>query len=120
MLTKADPTLEDGVCTALLSCQFMKGVPHSLRLKVLESNLTPKVKEMSEFVKRFCAIHRSDDSLPCFTTLAAPKHAHMIDGDTLHVAIDKRTSAITAVAIDQRDLCASLGPSPLQRNPGNQ
>ena len=120
ILAKADPMLEDGTCTALLSCQFMKGLPNSLHLKLLESNPTPTLKEMSEFVKRFHAIHRSDDSLSCFTTLATPQNAHMIDGDTLHTAIDKLTAAVTTLAIDQKDLCASLGSSALQRNPGGR
>ena len=120
ILTKVDPTLEESARTALLSRQFMKGLPNSLRLKLLESNPTPMLKEMSEFVKRFRAVHRSDDSLPCFTTLATPQHAHMIDGDTLHAAIDKLTTAVTALAVDQKDLRASLDPSPLQRNPGGR
>ena len=98
ILMKADPTLEDGERTALLSRQFMKDLPHSLRLK-------------------FRAVHRSDDSLPCFTTLSTPQPAHMIDGDTLHAAINKLTAAVTVLAVDQKDLRASLGPSPLQRTP---
>ena len=112
ILAKADPTMKADASTALLSRQFMKGLPPSLRLKLLECNPTPTLTEMTDFVTRFRAVHRSDDSVPCFTTQATPANAHVTDDDGLHASINKLTAAVTALAMDQKDLRASLGPVP--------
>ena len=45
-LTKADPSLGDSAREVLLARQFMRGLPEGLRLKLLESNPTPSLKEM--------------------------------------------------------------------------
>ena len=62
ILSKADPDLTDAAREILLSRQFMKGLPSQLRLKLLENNPTPTLKEMAEFVQRFRAVYRPNES----------------------------------------------------------
>lgn len=59
LLSKADPTLSTDAKTALLTRQFSKGLPPSLKLKMLEHNPTPTLDEMIEFTQRFRALSRS-------------------------------------------------------------
>ena len=56
LLSKADPTLSPDAKTALLTRQFSKGLPPSLKLKMLEHNPTPTLNEMIEFTQRFRAL----------------------------------------------------------------
>ena len=42
--------------TALLTRQFSKGLPTTLKLKMLEHNPTPTLDEMVEFTQRFRAL----------------------------------------------------------------
>ena len=115
ILAKADPTLTDAASTALLSRQFIKGLPPSLRLKLLEHNPTPTLTEMTDFVARFRAIHRTDESAPCFSLQATPEGDNVND-HSLHASISKLTAAVTALTTDQKDLRASLQPLPPQRS----
>eukprot|EP00794_Sanderia_malayensis_P017907 gene17907-19685_t len=46
--SKADPTLQEDARHALLSRQILKGLPAHLRLKLLEHNPTPSLKEMTD------------------------------------------------------------------------
>ena len=62
--TKADSDLKDDARDALLSRQFMCGLPADLRPKLLENNPTPSLDEMTDFVQRFRAVHHSDDRNP--------------------------------------------------------
>jgi hypothetical protein len=54
ILSKADPSLSNDAKTALR--QFSKGLPPTLKLKMLERNLTPTLDEMVEFTQRFRAL----------------------------------------------------------------
>ena len=65
ILSKADPTLSEDAKTALLTRQFSRGLPPSLKLKMLEHNPTPTLAEMIEFTQRFRA-------LGCPTTAEIP------------------------------------------------
>ena len=56
ILSKADPTLSNDAKTALLTRQFSRGLPPTLKLKMLEHNPTPTLNEMVEFTKRFRAL----------------------------------------------------------------
>ena len=56
ILSKADPTLSGDAKTALLTRQFSRGLPPSLKLKMLEHNPTPTLAEMIEFTQRFRAL----------------------------------------------------------------
>ena len=116
ILAKADPTLTDASSSALLSRQFTKGLPPSLHLKLLEDNPTPTLREMTDVVARIQAIHRGDDSTPCFTMQATPNGDAVPESLSLHDSISKLTTTVTALTMDQKDLCASLAPLPPQRN----
>ena len=56
ILSKADPTLSNDAKTALLTRQFSRGLPPTLKLKMLEHNPTPTLNEMVEFTQRFLAL----------------------------------------------------------------
>jgi hypothetical protein len=56
ILSKADPCLSNDTKTALLTRQFSKGLPPTLKLKMLEHNPTPTLDEMVEFTQRFCEL----------------------------------------------------------------
>ncbi|CAB4002019.1 ac transposable element-derived 4 [Paramuricea clavata] len=53
ILSKADPTLSNDAKTALLTRQFLRGLPPTLQM--LEHN-PPTPNEMVEFTQRFCAL----------------------------------------------------------------
>ena len=55
LLDRTDPDLTEDAKTALLSRQFMKGLPSTLRLRLLESNPTPTLAKMAEFAHHFRA-----------------------------------------------------------------
>ena len=50
----------------------MKGLPEQLRPKLLESDPTPKLDTMINFIRRFRAVHRATDPV---LSLPAPTHA---------------------------------------------
>ena len=56
ILSKADPSLSNDAKAALLTRQFSKGLPPTLKLKMLEHNPTPTLDEMVEFTQRFRAL----------------------------------------------------------------
>eukprot|EP00794_Sanderia_malayensis_P018343 gene18343-20187_t len=60
-LSKADPTLQEDARHALLSRQFLKGLPAHLCFKLLEHNPTPSLKEMGLFndFGQFIAIQKT-------------------------------------------------------------
>eukprot|EP00794_Sanderia_malayensis_P011676 gene11676-biopygen9348 len=62
LLAKAEPTLTADAQAALLGRQFMKGLPNSMRFKLLEHNPVPSLNEMVTFSKQFLAV-RSDASI---------------------------------------------------------
>ena len=57
LLGKADPEMAESARTALLTRQFMKGLPPDLRLRLLMNNPTPDLKEMKTFVQRHQALY---------------------------------------------------------------
>ena len=60
LLSKANPFLLENAREALLSRQFMRGLPEGMCLKPLEANPTPSLEEMKKFAKHFRAISQSD------------------------------------------------------------
>ena len=56
LLEKADATLGPEAKSALLSRQFMRGLPSTIRGKLLEHNPTPTLTEMLGFVQRYRAV----------------------------------------------------------------
>ena len=69
ILTKADPSLSNDAKTALLTRQFSKGLPPTIKLKMLEHNPTPSLDEMVEFTQRFRAL--------CCPTVTEPRPVHV-------------------------------------------
>ena len=59
ILSKADPCLSNDATTALLTRQFLRGLPPTLKLKMLKHNPTPKLDEMVEFTQHFRALSHS-------------------------------------------------------------
>ena len=56
-MSKANPSHSHDAKTALLTRQFLKGLPTTLKLKMLEEhNPTPTLDEMVEFTQRFRAL----------------------------------------------------------------
>ena len=56
LLSKADPTLSPDATTALISRQYMRGLPYALKLKLLEHNPTPTLEQMLSFTQRYRAV----------------------------------------------------------------
>ena len=88
LLSKADPTLTNDAKTALLTRQFSKGLPPSLKLKMLEHNPTPTLDEMIEFTQRFRALGgpltaeispSSVDAVSTSSSLANPQLKELIN-----------------------------------------
>lgn len=61
ILLKADPGIDETAKTALLTRQFMKGLPKSLKIKLLESDPAPDLPKMVSFVQRYRAIQDYTD-----------------------------------------------------------
>ena len=55
-MAKADPELSNDAKTALIQRQFMKGLPDTIKHKLLEHNPTPNIEEMLSFTQRYRAI----------------------------------------------------------------
>eukprot|EP00794_Sanderia_malayensis_P001686 gene1686-1879_t len=112
MLRKADTALQDDARDALLARQFMKGLPSDIRLRLLESNPTPSLHDMTSFVQRFRAIHHPD--------VASSQHVHAVQSashavspshdDSLAALINQLTATVAALAADQKELRAAFTP----------
>ena len=116
LLSKADPSLQENAREALLSRQFMRGLPEGMRLKLLEANPTPSLEEMEKFAKRFRAISQSDLML---LTFAAKATAGSDDGQLarnigkLQETMTQLTAAVSALQGRQEHLEATVSsPAP--------
>ena len=65
LLSKADPDLPVEARTAL---QFMKSLPPTIRLRLLESNPRPSLADMRAFIQRYHAVHHLHDDSPVMAT----------------------------------------------------
>eukprot|EP00794_Sanderia_malayensis_P016494 gene16494-biopygen12159 len=120
MLRKADTALQDDARDALLARQFMKGLPSDIRLRLLESNPTPSLHDMTSFVQRFRAINHPD--------VASSQYVHVVQSvshaaspnhdDSLAASITQLTATVAPLAADQKKLRAAFtpphGPAPPQ------
>ena len=116
LLSKADPSLQENAREALLSRQFMRGLPEGMRLKLLEANPTPSLEEMEKFAKRFRAISQSDLTP---LTFAAKATAGSDDGQLarnigkLQETMTQLTAAVSALQGRQEHLEATVSsPAP--------
>ena len=81
LLEKADPNLTVEAKSALLSRQFMRGLPSSIRGKLLAHNPTPTLSEMLSFVQRYRAVE--DHEVPAHTSASTATHKQTADIDQL-------------------------------------
>ena len=72
LLSKADPDLSAEARTALLERQFMKSLPPTIRLHLLESNPMPSLPDMRAFIQRYHAVHHLRDDSPVMATVENP------------------------------------------------
>ena len=87
LLRNAEPELSNDAFDALLRRQFMKGLPISIRMKLLESDPTPNLAPMVSFTQRYHAL----DELPVGPTAScAAVHHAAVD----HTVCDKRVNNI--------------------------
>ena len=117
LLSKADPTLSNDARNALLTRQFMKGLPSDLRIRLLEFNPMPSLNDMREFVQRHHAVHRpvpaavfasgqgdksvsTDNSIP--NSQSSPADV------TLRESIQNLTAAVAALTVNQQKLQSTL------------
>ena len=119
-LTKADPALKDDARDALLSRQFMRGLPADLRLKLLEHNPTPSLDEMTNFVQRFRAVHHSSDRNPSVayaTTASQPPQSPRKADDTPLSSLDRPVNRCCGCSglRSKRLACCSQGSKPSQK-----
>ena len=74
---KADPNLAVEAKSALLSRQFMRGLPSSIRRKHSAHNPTPNLSEILSFAQRYRAIE--DPDVPAHTCASASTHKQTAD-----------------------------------------
>ena len=58
ILRKADPSLSEDARKALLTRQFLRGLPHTLKIKMLEHDPTPTLEGMLQFVQRYRSVQQ--------------------------------------------------------------
>ena len=113
LLSKADPDLSAEARTALLERQFMKRLPPTIRLRLLEINPTPSLPDMRAFIQSYHAVHHLRDDSPVMAILENPMP---VQRDELHDSIRSLTAAVAALSTEQQQLKAALKePHPPQR-----
>eukprot|EP00794_Sanderia_malayensis_P020724 gene20724-biopygen17106 len=117
LLRNAEPDLSDDARAALLARQFMKSLPHDIRLRLLEGNPTPSVQDMRVFVERYRVVHhfRWDES-PVLSISAVPNAA---PPDDFRDAITSLTAAIANLTKNQETLQAAVSQQQQQPRPQN-
>ena len=95
----------------------MKGLPNDLRIRLLEFNSTPSLKEMREFVQRHRAVHRHvpaavfasdhcDHSVS--TDNGSPKSQSLPADVTFYEYIQNLTAVVAALTVNQQKLQSTL------------
>ena len=116
LLSKADSSLNDAAREALLSRQFIRGLPEGMRLKLLEANPTPSLVEMETFAKRFRAISQSN--IPSLTFAAKPATEVSDEQlaskfDILRDTLTQLTAAVSVLTDRHEHLAAAVSaPAP--------
>eukprot|EP00112_Aurelia_sp_Birch-Aquarium-sp1_P012166 Seg2556.4 transcript_id=Seg2556.4/GoldUCD/mRNA.D3Y31 product="hypothetical protein" protein_id=Seg2556.4/GoldUCD/D3Y31 len=121
ILRKAAPDLDAEAFDALLSRQFMRGIPEQMKFKLLEQNPIPTLVEMVAFCKHFIAIRADKISKEAEQPLASfsagiscvdsvPKSQQsLLEKDS---AIDRLTTVVEKMAVQQQSLVATLQDRP--------
>ena len=106
LLDRADPDLTEDAKTALLSRQFMKGLPSTLRLRLLESDPTPTLAKMTEFVHHFRAT-RCDETHDLAAVCSSVENKEPPHSSLLH-SVNQLTAAVAALTTNQDQLRAAM------------
>ena len=126
ILRKADPNLDAEAFDALLSRQFMRGIPEQMKFKLLEQNPIPNLAEMVAFCKHFIAI-RADNSnkkegqpivgfsagISCINS--EPRLQQSIPEKNSD--IDKLAKVVEKITVQQQSLVAALQDRPSHSAP---
>lgn len=108
ILDKADPTLTADAKEALLSRQFIRGLPPTLRIRLLESDPTPTLHTMRDFVHRFRAI-QSDQA---HDLAAVCSSGDICNNQSPHASllrsVDQLTAAVATLTTNQQQLQAAV------------
>ena len=126
LLDRADPDLTEDAKTALLSRQFMKGLPSTLGLRLLESDPTATLAKMTEFVHRFHDT-RCDGTHDLAAVCSSVENNEPSHASLLH-SVNQLTATVAAVTMNQdklRQLWRSntnnnLIPCPLMQDGGKE
>ena len=98
MLRLANPDLSADQMTVLTSCQFMRGLPQDLQIKLLENDPVPTLDKIVSFTQNMRAIDR--------TTVSGPDVAAASSPESLEIA--KLTAIVEQLATSQQELRAAL------------
>ena len=111
ILDLADPNLSEDARTILLTRQFMKSLPADLRNRLLESDPTPSLEKMRDFVRRHRAIHsgyeeKTDFSASCLSGQMNGNNTAI--QSSMLASIEKLTAAVSSLASKQEILQAAV------------
>ena len=99
LLLKADPTLSPDGKEALLSRQFMRGLPPRIRLKLLENDAILSLQGMVEFVQRYRAVEYEVD---------VESANSMQNEDPYHAEVALLVAALKELMTEQKNLSGEL------------
>ena len=117
LLDRADPDLTEDGKTALLSRQFMNGLPSTLCLPLLESDPTPTSVKMTEFVHQFRAT-RCDETHDIAAGCSSSEEHESPHASLLHY-VNQLTAAIAALTANQAQLKADVEEPHKHQRPCN-
>ena len=111
LLFKADPGLSEDATKALLARQFMKGLPADTRLKLLQSNPTPILAQMRDFIHRFNATHPSATFFAIGRFCCQPRKSPIGCSAVFHPSVDSCCYCAGNSAIEVTDRCRGYKPT---------
>lgn len=121
LLRNAEPGLTDDAFDALLRRQFLKGLPFTTRMKLLESDPTPTLDDMVSFAQRFRALAElPNESRPvCPVTPAPPSPNCDIKGSALQPQqrLDRLEELVFNMAAQQNSVLAAISSTPSLSRP---
>ena len=117
ILENADPTLTDEAKEALLSRQFMKGLPQAMRIHLLENNPNPTLTNMRDFVHRLYAVQ--PDQAHDLAAVCSP--ADRAENTSPHVqllhSVDQLTATVASLQTSHQKLQAAVEAKDKQHEP---
>ena len=118
LLDRADPELTEDAKTALPSRQFIKGLPSTLFLRLLESDPTPNLAKMTEVVHHFRA--NGCDETHDFAAVCSSSEEHESPHASLLHSVNQLTAAVGALTANQAQLKATVEEQHQQQLPSMQ